>query len=64
MTNASSSIDLCDRLHDAMYELLAVHYALLGRPGIELDDRIACGFCSILRRQIEEIEAIAKALHS
>ena len=63
MTNAPTSLDLCDRLNHSTCELYAVYYALSGNPGIEMDDSIASGFCAIIMRQIDEIEAIIDALH-
>ena len=63
MTKDPSLLDLCDRLNDVVRELSAVDYALLGRPGIEVSDRVLGGFCMIISRQIEEIEAVTDALH-
>ena len=63
MTQDPRLLDLCDRLNAVIRELSAVDYALLGRPGIEMSNRVSGGFCRIISRQIDEIEAVVEALH-
>lgn len=62
MTSASCPVEICDRLNDVIFHLSAVDYALLGKPGIEMSDRVCAGFCMILHSQIREIDAVVKEL--
>lgn len=56
------TLDMIDELHDVIYELSAVFYALSVKPGFEMSGRVAGGFSMIIDRQIKHIEAIADRL--
>ena len=60
-----SAIEISDRLHEAACELAVVEMAITGglARGFDIEGNTATGILLLLERQIEQIEALRRAVY-